>query len=233
MALRAVLLEFYGRDERDRRPVFLEPEASPITIGRSDGCTYTIGRTFGPIGQQISKVHATIVYTEAGYILRDGGPAGPSRNGIYCHNEQIKEPITLIAGLELTLFKEDPAKVTLRVSDTGPEEESDTYTGQEVVNQLQKQLIQLKEETAALHEQVGLTVAQMKERAQIDARQDERQTKTDERLSRTLAAVFAAIAVIVVVNGWSGGSDEDKKLWASTLTGIVSAVAAVYFKQGK
>jgi pSer/pThr/pTyr-binding forkhead associated (FHA) protein len=229
--MQAVIREYMGTVERDRYALPLEPIPGVITLGRSEGCTYRLGKSLGHLAMGISKVQATITLQGNDIFLRDGGTEGASTNGIYCHAEKVNGSVALVPGMELTLFKQGIAKVTLIVSDSqGSSQGSDTYTGHEVLAQLQGQMEALAAQTSAVHEQVELLDGQLKQREAIDAKQEERLKQTEKRLNRVLAAVFGVIALIVLASGWSGGTLEDRKQWSSTLTAISIGIAAAYFK---
>ena len=231
MPLQAVIREHMGAVERDRRAIALEPIPGVITLGRSEGCTYRLGKSLSHLALGISKVQATITLQADGIFLRDGGTEGPSTNGIYCHAEKVSGSIALVPGLELTLFKHGLAKVSLVVTDSQNSNHSgDTYTGQDLLSVMQEQMEALAAQTSAIHHQVELLDGQLKQREAIDSNQENRILRTERRLNRVLAVVFGVVAVIVLASGWSGGSAEDKKQWSSTLTAIAIGVAAAYFK---
>jgi len=231
MLLKATLREFMGTEERHRRAITLEPIPGVITLGRSEGCTYRIGKGLGHLALGISKVQCTITLQENGIFLRDGGTEGASANGIYCHTERLNGSIALVPGLELTIFKHGLAKVSLVISDSQSDSQgSDTYTGQELLSVMQAQMAEMAEQTSAMHEQVKLLDSQLKQREAIDRNQEQRLIRAEKRLNRVLAIVFGVIALIVLASGWSGGTLEDRKQWSSTLTAISIGIAGAYFK---
>jgi len=229
--MKATIREYMGSEERDRRLLSLEPWMGTVTLGRSESCTYTIGKTLGNLALGISKVQATITAAGDTFTLKDGGVDGVSTNGIYCHAEKIEGSIALTPGLELVLFKHGMAKVTLVISDGAVVEYGkDTYTGQDLLSVLQVQVQTLDGEIGALHHQVEALGNQLAQREAIDTNQEQRLMAAEQRLNRVLTVLFAAIAAIVLASGWVGGSNEDKKQWSSTLTSIAIGVAALYFK---
>jgi len=234
----ATLREYTGTTERDRRFLELINPGTPITIGRSDLCTYKIGMTLGNLALGISKVQATITFEQGEIRLKDGGADGLSTNGIYCHGEKLETPIALVPGLELTLFKHGIAKVTLHMTDLAVVEHGrDTYTGQELLSVLQEQVATMDGQMDALQLQVGLLGTQLAHREVLDRTQDDRDRQQEQRLltaekrlNRVVVLLLVAIAVIVLVFGWSGGNSEDKKQWSSTFTSIAIGIAALYLK---
>lgn len=236
--MQATLREYFGAEERDRRVLDLQPSETPITLGRSGECTYQIGKTLGTSALSISKVQATITAPDGVLLLQDGGVGGVSANGIYCHGERLDEPVPLVPGLELTLFKHGLAKVAFSVNTTAiAEHRGDTYTGQGLVDVLQEQVHAISGQVAAMNLQIGLLADQLaarealdKQQAERDKQQAERDKQQDQRLNRVLAGVCGVIAVIVLLSGWSGGSAEDKKAWSSTFTSVAIGIAALYFK---
>ena len=234
----ATLREYTGTTERDRRFLELINPGTPITIGRSDLCTYKIGMTLGNLALGISKVQATITFEQGEIRLKDGGADGLSTNGIYCHGEKLETPIALVPGLELTLFKHGIAKVTLHMTDLAVVEHGrDTYTGQELLSVLQEQVATMDGQMDALQLQVGLLGTQLAHREVLDRTQDDRDRQQEQRLltaekrlNRVVVLLLVAIAVIVLAFGWSGGNSEDKKQWSSTFTSIAIGIAALYLK---
>lgn len=234
----ATLREYTGTIERDRRFLELINPGTPITIGRSDLCTYKIGMTLGNLALGISKVQATITFEQGEIRLKDGGADGLSTNGIYCHGEKLETPIALVPGLELTLFKHGIAKVTLHMTDLALVEHGrDTYTGQDLLSVLQEQVATMGGQMDALQLQVGLLGTQLAHREVLDRTQDDRDRQQEQRLltaekrlNRVVVLLLVAIAVIVLAFGWSGGNSEDKKQWSSTFTSIAIGIAALYLK---
>lgn len=234
----ATLREYTGTTERDRRFLELINPGTPITIGRSDLCTYKIGMTLGNLALGISKVQATITFEQGEIRLKDGGADGLSTNGIYCHGEKLETPIALVPGLELTLFKHGIAKVTLHMTDLAVVEHGrDTYTGQDLLSVLQEQVATMGGQMDALQLQVGLLGTQLAHREVLDRTQDDRDRQQEQRLltaekrlNRVVVLLLVAIAVIVLAFGWSGGNSEDKKQWSSTFTSIAIGIAALYLK---
>lgn len=234
----ATLREYTGTIERDRRFLELINPGTPITIGRSDLCTYKIGMTLGNLALGISKVQATITFEQGEIRLKDGGADGLSMNGIYCHGEKLDAPIALVPGLELTLFKHGIAKVTLHMTDLALVEHGrDTYTGQALLSVLQEQVATMGGQMDALQLQVGLLGTQLAHREVLDRTQDDRDRQQEQRLltaekrlNRVVVLLLVAIAVIVLAFGWSGGNSEDKKQWSSTFTSIAIGIAALYLK---
>jgi len=234
----ATLREYTGTTERDRRFLELINPGTPITIGRSDLCTYKIGMTLGNLALGISKVQATITFEQGEIRLKDGGADGLSTNGIYCHGEKLETPIALVPGLELTLFKHGIAKVTLHMTDLAVVEYGrDTYTGQDLLSVLQEQVATMGGQMDALQLQIGLLGTQLAHREVLDRTQDDRDRQQEQRLltaekrlNRVVVLLLVAIAVIVLAFGWSGGNSEDKKQWSSTFTSIAIGIAALYLK---
>jgi len=230
--MKATLREYMGTEERDRRSLQLLPDQGPVTIGRSESCTHTIGKTLGQLALGISKVQATITFNETQIALKDGGVEGVSTNGIYNHNERVKGAIVLVPGLELVLFKHGIAKVTLVVSEALAlvEYGKDTYTGQDLLSVLQEQQQAMTGQLEALHLQVSLLGDQITQRETIDNNQERRLFAAEQRLNRVVMYLLSAIAVIVLVFGWSGGNSEEKKRLSSTITSVAIALAVAYLK---
>jgi len=225
----ATLREYTGTTERDRRFLELINPGTPITIGRSDLCTYKIGMTLGNLALGISKVQATITFEQGEIRLKDGGADGLSTNGIYCHGEKLETPIALVPGLELTLFKHGIAKVTLHMTDlavvehgrdtyTGQdllsvlqeqvadlavvEHGRDTYTGQELLSVLQEQVATMGGQMDALQFQIGLLGTQLAHREVLDRTQDDRDRQQEQRLltaEKRLNRVVVLLLVAIAV----------------------------------
>jgi len=234
MPLKAVIREFLGPDEVGRIPLVLTEGAGTITLGRAEKCSYKLGRNLGTLGQGISKIQATITAFGDVITLQDGSSEGRSTNGIYCHSERLDGPITLQPGLELTLFKHGLAKVTFIVSDTALlDPHSDTYTGEELLSVLQREVATLVVEVKALKDNNALTLEQLKQRELSDSAQEQRLLRAEKRLNSVVAGILGAVALIVLISGWSGGTLEDRKQWSSTLTAIVIGLGAAYFNAKK
>lgn len=233
--LRAVLREYLGSEELSNRRIPLDLELAPITIGRSEGCTYQIGNEFGELVKWVARIQATIVDENGAIKLIDGVKGRPSTNGVHCHAERIDGAIALTPGLQLTIFKADRAKVTLDVTDSDDSNDAHdnahgTYTGEDLLDRLQEKVELLGGQIGALHQQVELLGGQVAQREAIDSNQERRLVQTEKRLNRVLAIVLGCVAAIVLASGWTGGSAEDKKQWSATLTSIAIGAAAVYFK---
>jgi hypothetical protein len=230
--LTATLREFMGSTERSKQVLNLDPARSSITLGRSETCTYPIGKTLGDWAKGIARVQATIESTGDGIVLIDGSREKVSTNGIWVHGEPIQGAIALHPGLELTLFKSGSAKVSLIINDPDTEGDrtSDTYTGQDLLGVLQEQVSLLAEQNHRIESQVVLLAEQLAHRTAIDTNQEQRLIQTEKRLNRVLAIVFACVSAIVFASGWTGGTIEDRKQWSSTFTSIAIGVAALYFK---
>ena len=240
--LRAILREYLGSEELSRRSIPLDIGGKPITIGRSPNCTYQIGEKFNDLSRWVSFIQATLLDENGCIKLIDGVKGKVSTNGVYCHAERIEGAILLTPGLQLTIFKADRAKVTLDVTNSkrsnGTQDElHGTYTGEDLLDRLQEkvellggQIGAFTGQIGALHRQVELLGGQLAQREAIDSNQERRLILTEKRLYRLFALVFGFIAAIVLANGWTGGSAEDKKLWTSTLGAIVIGSAAAYFK---
>jgi hypothetical protein len=69
--LTATLREFMGAIERSKQVLNLDPPQQ-ITLGRSETCTYPIGKTLGDWAKGIARVQATIESTGDGIVLIDG-----------------------------------------------------------------------------------------------------------------------------------------------------------------
>ena len=226
--LRAILREYLGTEELSRHSIPLDIGGKPITIGRSPGCTYQIGDKFNDLSKWVARIQATILDENGCIKLVDGVKGKASTNGVYCHAERIEGAIVLTPGLQLTIFKADRAKVTLDVTDSkrssGTQDElHGTYTGEDLLDRLQ-------EKVEAIGEQVELLGEQLAQREAIDSNQERRLILIEKRFYRLFALVFGFVAVIVLVNGWTGGSAEDKKQWTSTLTAIAIGSVAAYLK---
>jgi len=233
--LKAILREYLGSEELSSRSIALNFDGAPITIGRSEVCTYQVGSKFGELSKWVARIQATIVTENGSIKLIDGVKGRPSTNGVYCHTERIDPEILLTPGLQLTLFKAERAKVTLEVvafidGDVASDNPHDTFTGGDLLDRLQEKVEAFSGQIFALHQQVELLGGQLAQREAIDSNQERRLVLTEKRLNRVLAIVFGCVAAIVLASGWTGGSAEDKKLWSSTLTSIAIGGAAVYFK---
>lgn len=240
--LRAILREYLGSEALSSRVIALNPGNAPITIGRSSTCTYQVGSAFGDLSKWISLIQATIAEENGAIKLIDGVKGKPSTNGVHCHAERIAPEILLIPGLQLTIFKVERAKVTLDVSDSYSSDDArdelhGTYTGEDLLDRLQEkveaiggQVGAFGGQVGALHKQVELLGEQLAQREEIDSNQERRLILIEKRFYRLFALVFGFVAVIVLANGWTGGSAEDKKQWTSTLTAIAIGSVAAYFK---
>ena len=242
MLLKAVLREYLGSEELSSRAIALNVNGAPITIGRSTTCTYQVGNKFGDLVCWVARIQATIVVENGAVKLLDGERGRPSTNGVYCHSERIAPEILLTPGLQLTLFKAERAKVTLEIvafikGEAAVDKGNDTFTGEDLLDRLQEkvellggQIGAFSGQVGALHKQVELLGRQLSQREEIDINQERRLVLTEKRLYRLFAIVFGCVAAIVLASGWTGGSTEDKKLWASTLTAIVIGAVAAYIK---
>ncbi len=244
--LKATLREYMGTAEHSKRVINLDRTQGDITFGRSDSCTYQIGKSLGKSGEGISRVQATIEFKPDSIVLVDGSRKERSTNRVWVHGTPIDDEITLYPGLDLTLFKAG-GKVSLLINDpdTDGDRGSDTITGQDLLGVLQDQITLLQEQNQQIQVQVKLLAEQLAHREAIDNNlaeqlahreaidnnQEQRLLRTEKRLNRALAIVLSVIAAIVLASGWVGGSSEDKKLWSSTLQAIAIGVAAAYFKK--
>ena len=235
MLLRAILREYLGSEEQSSRSITLNLDVAPITIGRSEVCTYQVGSKFGELAKWVARIQATIVTENGAIKLLDGIKDRPSTNGVYCHSERIAPEIFLTPGLQLTLFKAERAKVTLEVvafisNDVAIDNLHETFTGEDLLDRLQEKVELLGGQIGALHKQVELLGGQLAQREAIDSNQERRLVLTEKRLYRLFTVVFGFVALIVLVSGWTGGSAEDKKQWTTTLTSVAIGAAALYFK---
>ena len=233
--LRAILREYLGSEELSSRAISLNPGLTPITIGRSESCTYQVGSKFSDLSKWIARIQATIVEENGAIKLLDGVKGKPSTNGVHCHAERIAPEILLTPGLQLTIFKAENAKVTLDIADSYSSEDAHdelhgTYTGEDLLDRLQEKVEAFGGQVGALHKQVELLGEQLAQREAIDSNQERRLIQTEKRLNRVLAIVFGCVAAIVLASGWTGGSAEDKKQWTTTLTSIAFGAAALYLK---
>ena len=230
--LTATLREFMGSTERFKQVIDLDRSRGDITIGRSESCTYQIGKYLGKFGEGISRVQATIEFKPDSIVLVDGSRKEQSKNRVWVHGAPIDGEITLYPGLDLTLFKAG-GKVSLVINDpdTGGAHASDTYTGHELLGVLQEQVTLMAEQNEEVKAQVAALAEQLAHRNALDDNQEQRLLQTEKRLNRMFTVIFGSISAIVLIASFLGGDSDNRKLLTNAAATALSGGIAIYFEK--